>query len=354
MVLISHASISRDAIARPFWPLLMLASNGELGVDLFFVISGYLITGLLLNEMSRTGGISLGDFYLRRAFRILPACYTFLGTLVILNALGVISISLKGLLGAMFFVRNYMVSVNGADWATAQCWSLSVEEQFYLLWPLALILLSRRQATWLAVGLIAAAPLSRVITYFSLPGLRWEIIYMTHTRVDTLMFGCLAALLSGSGAFQCSVHRAFALRLPLLATVWVWVVSPLLRFVFEGYYMLTVGYTLEGIGIVLVVIWVVEHPESLAGQLLNSRPLMHLGILSYSMYLWQQWLMRYPIPGSLVAVLIAAECSYFLVERPFLRLRQRLLRPEREPHRFTGQLMPSLRTVGVRMDESPV
>ncbi|MBV8557260.1 MAG: acyltransferase [Planctomycetaceae bacterium] len=353
LVLVWHSGLRPGNVAPAFRPLVWVTMNGPLGVSIFFVISGFLITTLLLKEADETGGISLRDFYVRRACRILPACYAFLGTLLVLKGLGMVPISLKGWLSAVVFVRNYLVPVEGQDFHNAHCWSLSLEEQFYLLWPLGLILLGRRRAIWLAAGLIAAAPLSRVITYFVLPNKRPDIIYMTHTRVDTLMFGCLAALLSDSDAFRGALRRAFAFRLPLLAVFWVMVVSPLLWEAFYGRYLFTVRYTLEGLGIVLVLLWVVERPKSLVGRLLNSRPLVHLGILSYSIYLWQQLFIFKSFKFTLLPLLLVAECSYFLIERPFLRLRKRFLHRGRTSYPLAADPMPALRPAGVLLDEAP-
>src|ERR1700751_4859827 len=112
------------------------ANLGSLGVDIFFVVSGYIITLRLLEEMERTSTIDLRSFYCRRAFRMLPLVCAYLLTLTILSA----SITLPGfhtseILGSLFFFRNYQVAATGDGFYTMHFWSLAVEEHFYLLWP---------------------------------------------------------------------------------------------------------------------------------------------------------------------------------------------------------------------------
>jgi peptidoglycan/LPS O-acetylase OafA/YrhL len=351
MVLAGHSRLPEIEGASAFKPLLRVVSNGALGVSIFFVISGFLITTLLLKEEEETGGISLRDFYVRRSFRILPAFLAYLGVLLVLKATGAVSLSAEGWFSALIFLRNYLVPVEGVDWVTAHCWSLSVEEQFYLVWPVCLILLGRRRATWLAAGLIVAGPFSRMITFLALPGKQVDIGYMTHTRVDTVMFGRLAALLARSAEFRGAIRRVFALRLPMVAAAFaVLAVLQLLVIVFPARYLFPISHTVKGVGIVLMLLWVIERPETPVGRLLNSRVLVHIGVLSYSIYLWQQWILSYHSPWSLPATLVAAECSYFLIERPFLRLRQRFLSPRRATLPLAADPAPVLRPSGLRLD----
>jgi peptidoglycan/LPS O-acetylase OafA/YrhL len=114
------------------WFLWKVFGNGDLGVSIFFVISGFLITSLLLKEHAEAGEISPSSFYLRRAFRILPPFYAFLVVLLALKRFGVLELSLRGWTEAVTFLRDYL---SADDWWTIHIWSLSVEEQFYLLWP---------------------------------------------------------------------------------------------------------------------------------------------------------------------------------------------------------------------------
>lgn len=311
-------------------PLVGLVSNGDLGVSVFFVISGFLITTLLVREVEATGTVGLRNFYLRRAFRIIPAYYVFLLTLMALSWGRVIAVPAGTMWSSVLFLRNYLTPVeHSTDWYTAHCWSLSVEEQFYLFWPVCLAALGRRRAVWLSSGLIAVAPLSRITTYALWPDMRREINYLLHTRVDTLMWGCLVALLFDSVAFSALRVKLYRLRVPLIAALFVSIASPWLRQRFQGAYLFTVGYGAEGACITAVMLWAVECSGGIIGRLLNCRPIVHLGTVSYSAYLWQQLFTSFPLPLFIAATLAAAEVSYWLVEKPFLALRIRFAAGDR-------------------------
>ena len=154
-VLFSHAVGTHHFLAEgQVGPLLGL---GELGVRVFFVISGYLITTLLLEETARYGRIDLGRFYLRRTMRIFPAFYAFVLALIVLEAVGLIALNPGDKLHALTYTSNYDPD---RSWYVGHTWSLAVEEHFYLLFPLlALVLLRRTQpqrAAAVLLGLCAA------------------------------------------------------------------------------------------------------------------------------------------------------------------------------------------------------
>src|ERR1700722_8365542 len=131
--------------------------NGGLGVSIFFVISGFLITHLLLREMKKSGTISLKDFYIRRTFRIWPAFFFYLGIIVLLYWMHLIGIARRGVVAAGAFVYNYVPHVGNP--LVAHSWSLSVEEQFYLFWPVVLLALGSRRATVIALIIVLVCPM---------------------------------------------------------------------------------------------------------------------------------------------------------------------------------------------------
>lgn len=327
MVLLSH---SGPTIPSRMRASLFLTSfgNGELGVALFFAISGFLITTLLLRENQDQGQICLRRFYVRRVFRILPAFYTYLLAILALAAAGEIALRINDWFSAGLFVWNYNFRAN--NWFLGHAWSLSIEEQFYLLWPLALVLLKPRRAAMLAGLLIMAAPVLRVLTYFLFPAARSHVPIMMHTRVDALMFGCLAALWYEDESFQRWMRRLYQMGAPLLAVLFLLTVSPFLADRFEGKYLLPVGYSLESAALTLILLWAMDHADRPVGRLLNLRPVAFIGTISYSLYLWQQLFLTPKnttlsgwFPLNLLAAFLAAVGSYYLIEQPFLRLRRR-------------------------------
>ena len=295
-----------------FWKVF---GNGDLGVSIFFVISGFLITSLLLREHNETGEISPKHFYLRRAFRILPPFYAFLIVLLALKEFGVLELSLRGWTEAVAFLRDYLIT---GDWWTRHIWSLSVEEQFYLLWPACLVLAGVSRSKKIALTLICAAPLIRVACHFLLPTVGWREQWMFHMRIDGLMMGCVLALFYKQLAFKWN---------------WVWpaafflfVLSPYLITRLHGYYLLPFGYTLDNLAIAYVLLYVVRNPRSRLGRILNNRFIAHIGVISYSLYLWQGlFLGLWHLPWSIIAAFAAAEISWRLIERPALRMRDRVM-----------------------------
>jgi peptidoglycan/LPS O-acetylase OafA/YrhL len=333
MVLAAHSAASISALEKH--PLVLYTVfNGNRGVSVFFVISGFLITSLLLKEHELTGKISLRDFYIRRVFRILPPFWVFLAVVALLWKLGTIETSWASLGIAFAFLRDF---VRG-DWWTGHSWSLSIEEQFYLLWPAALVLLGRRKSLWTALGLIVAAPAIRVLSHVLITGKSRSIEdFMFHMRVDSLMFGCALAMVYKTQWFARIAERILKWPAMLAALSFFLFVSGYLNYRLHGYYTLPFGYTLENIAISYLLLYFVTKPDSMGGRLLNAKPLVHIGLISYSLYLWQELFLAPPLeapnrwsasilgtfPFNLLAAFLAAELSWQLVEKPTLKLRRR-------------------------------
>jgi len=162
-----------------------------LGVRSFFVISGYLITRLLLEELARRGTIDLARFYLRRTLRIMLPYYALIAGATAMAAAGWLSLTAADVGHALTFTVNYQPT---RSWALGHAWSLSVEEQFYLLWPAALYLLGQTRGVYLAAGLLAVSPLLRAIYFHLAPGLiQEEVGYRLETVADALAVGVLIA-----------------------------------------------------------------------------------------------------------------------------------------------------------------
>jgi peptidoglycan/LPS O-acetylase OafA/YrhL len=176
---------------------------GQLGVSIFFVISGLLITWLMIRERDATGAFSLHNFYIRRFLRILPVFWLLLLTVSVLKAAHVISIEWLDIFRAFTFTHNYPLSWSHspqyAYWLT-HTWSLSLEEQFYLVWPSLFAFLRPRHAARLAVTLALAGPVLQIVNYYALPSMRGVVGTAFQTRIDILMAGCAAAFLLESPA----------------------------------------------------------------------------------------------------------------------------------------------------------
>jgi peptidoglycan/LPS O-acetylase OafA/YrhL len=332
IVVVSHRALIYDPKDPRFNAGWAILSNGQIGVSIFFVISGFLITTLLLGEWDRNGRISLGEFYLRRALRILPPYYAFLISILAAAHWGWLSVPRKEWLASALFYWNYAPFAK--SWWLGHTWSLAVEEQFYLIWPLILSLSGAKAARRTALWIVLLAPLVRIATYFLLPGFREKLTFFLSTRADALMIGCLLALCASEPWFASVRKHANNTWVPVVCAGFIFVGSPALFSVFHFYYQMTIGYSLEALCIGLLVAWVVRNPSLGAARVLNVGPVVYVGVLSYSIYLWQQPFARdqgvlvTKVPFNLILIAICALLSFYLVERPALRFRKWLQRPK--------------------------
>lgn len=337
LVVIGHALENLVAPGQvPEW-LAQVVGNASFGVRLFFVLSGYLITSLLLKEKERFGRISLSKFYVRRTLRIFPAFYVYLGVMSGLAFSGAINVSGSQFVAAATYTWNYAgtwVRDGTAEgwWFLGHLWTLALEEQFYLFWPFLFILLGGRWISrfpWLIAALL---PLVRVATYFLVPEWRGYLGMMFHTAIDSILMGCGFALTRGW----------WAERLRLFTPKFFWacvilvpgVLSPLLRWKFGGAYAVALGFTVDAlcVGAILVCLHEDSFPNWVRRVLEHSAS-QWIGRLSYSLYLWQQPFLTHfnetwssQLPWCFVAILAAACASYYLIELPVLRLKKRFER----------------------------
>lgn len=321
LVLISHLAGTKN------FPLSAAAGNflglGEFGVVVFFVISGFLITGLLLDEVQRYGRIDLGRFYFRRTLRIFPPYYAFLICLLMAGALGSVTLNPSDGLRAATYTSNYDLD---RSWYVGHTWSLSVEEQFYLIWPAVLLLARTRRAILIAAAVVLLAPVIRVGEWMLLREYGYGVGHRFETIADAIAIGCVLAgvrpLLHQTAWYpRLLASPAFAL-VPLAAIAGNLLHDhPLPKF--------AMGMTLTHVGIALCLDWCVTFHEGRVGRVLNSAPFVYVGMLSYSLYLWQQPFLHRGVesmvttfPLNITIVMALALMSYYLIERPSLALRR--------------------------------
>jgi peptidoglycan/LPS O-acetylase OafA/YrhL len=302
--------------------------NSRSGVTVFFVISGFLITNLLLREIDKTGRVALGRFYFRRSLRIFPAFYLYLaviGVLMLMHRLP--PINLKSFLASATYTWCYYPQAQG--YFLQHSWSLSIEEQFYLFWPALLLLLHKRNLIIRAsVFLIVLMPVVRILFYFVLPGLRGYEYYLIYGWLDTMMVGCLLALVNRQEWFNAVKARFLNWGTALCMAAVAFYLNPVLVAAlhkpYSGIYALLIYPFTTAACIAGVLLFVVEQPRSLGGRFLNLSWLRWVGVLSYSLYLWQQLFVSehiHLLPWGYVFLLLTSLLSFYLVEQPFLRLR---------------------------------
>ena len=314
LVLVDHLN---DYSAKQIQRLFGL---GQHGVLIFFVLSGYLITSKLVQERERTGRINLRAFYLRRFFRLMPAAwiYLFVGSALFHLMPGIETLS------ALMFWRNYETSASSAF--GIHFWSLSIEEQYYLVWPAILILLGGRRACWIAIVGACSVGTWRSTHPADLTSQMFVYSLATQYRADGLLLGCAAALIPRRWSIKAFDHR------------WMFAVS-----IFGIALCIPIYHVYGPIGesaLVAFAIWsTVNYLDRFPriGRVLESRVLVQIGIMSYSLYVWQQMAFAM-LPEAnaiqslfkVVALAAIASISYYAIERPMIRFGIGLLRRHSE------------------------
>jgi len=322
----------------------LVAFGGAYSVDLFFLISAFLITQLLLREQEATGGVRVGRFYIRRILRIWPLHFTYIAVLAIA---GLISLHLRT--PANWLVLFAMLSGNLAyalwGWSpqflTWQLWSIAIEEQFYLGWPLILRSCTRRGLVRAALAMLAITFLARTVCWFA--GAPSSLIWTnTLTRLDPLATGILIGVLMMDKRLHAPGAARVALVVAGLATiltVQAWcdhLKTPATAL------MLFIGYPAASLGCAMIFFGALG--ARMNPQSMRNRIATYLGKISYGLYIWHLlalelaiWMLKRPIPlvGDWIessifislcgfALTIAmAMASYHSLELPFLRLKSR-------------------------------
>jgi peptidoglycan/LPS O-acetylase OafA/YrhL len=301
-VLLSHFSYS--------WHFLPWYANT--GVRVFFVISGFLITTLLLHEREETGTIKLKQFYLRRAYRIVPAAYVYM---IVMSALFYAGLSSKDIVVAFAYLSSYFRQPG----IFSHLWSLSVEEQFYLVWP-AVMAVSTASARRVALCVIAIDPILRLLLLST--GLSQGVNSLFPTVADSIATGCLLALLQP----ELQQYRSFFTG-RWFGVIWALTFAiPLVPYLpHTGRLYEFAGLPMLHIGIALCI----QNAMLVRYRILNAAIPVWIGTVSYSLYLWHVpfavprhvWYTRFPM--NITLAFLAAALSYYLVERPVLRFRDR-------------------------------
>jgi peptidoglycan/LPS O-acetylase OafA/YrhL len=337
LVIIGHGSKAINDTS--FWKqLFYFIGNEYLGVEIFFVLSGFLITKLLLNEYSKYGHIDIKKFYLKRILRIFPVLYLYIGVIYVLKTFGIIIIKSSVFAIAIFYLFNYRqlfdIEFTGGEWYLMHLWSLSMEEQFYFIWPFLILLFSFKKMTKVVIFLLLLFPFFRLANYIFLPEARGLMNYMFHTAGDCILYGCLGALLL-------NYHMNYVERLLwifdkcklfIVFAVYLFFLAPMLH----HYWLPTksgfITHILDPLCIICLIVWLIES-EKKYWLVFNNKYIMMLGVYSYSIYIWQQLFLT-PLninttisgmfPLNYLATFILAFLSYNLIEKQFLKLKNKI------------------------------
>jgi len=361
----STGSLASGSTKSPHWPALdgvrgiaviavvlfhlplPWSREGYAGVDVFFALSGFLITSLLLRERSVSASIDLRAFYARRALRLVPALVVLVaGVVGIALVSGHLASVLPGAIATLLYLSNWWNFSSGHDMPLLEhTWTLSIEEHFYLVWPIILIGLAsaRRWARWLALTGILVICAVMVTEWPE----SWDGVRQSYLRSVPIVFGCAVAVLARQPAVAHRLRTAASLlALPVLGIL---VALLLTSSVPEGLPM-SGPASVPGLLTALLVLLLVSAPSTPASRLLSLAALTWAGRRAYGIYLFHFPMISlamhqvdFGLPvltrtviGAIVGVGIAA-LSYRWIEMPFLRLKKRWVRvpaitsPDRVP-----------------------
>lgn len=337
LVLVEHLSLSLNplleavGINRLNGPIPNL---GQIGVQIFFGLSGFLITTKLINEFVKHQKISLKAFYIRRTFRIIPPAVIFSAAVYVSSIVGQISVPFYNIFSALLFMANYTGST--ASWYVGHFWSLAVEEHYYLIWPITFALISRPKLalkvlffTGLSIALWRSIDYRLHLTGSS-PAVFWG---RTDIQADTIIYGSMAAVIIAAYGKTASA-KFFDRRWLFVATIAMVSVASLPHLDWKVWMVLL---SVRNIGIAAMISISVLGGMRGGYRFLQTAPLRYIGSISYSLYLWQQLFLveREPATGWLsylqlfpINIFLAFACaiaSKRFVEEPAIALGKRVL-----------------------------
>lgn len=323
LVLIAHSRLSTGFPVR----FIDLAKHGDVGVTIFFVISGFLITYLLFVEQRIANTIDIKAFYIRRAFRILPVFVVY--TLFVLGFKNFepITVTNNNLLHAFTFTTNFE---KNRSWFIGHFWSLSVEEQFYLFWPL-LVFFFKKELKWILYLLISYSCIARVIEY-KYPNLNVLALSPFFSFSDSILIGAWGGIFffeNKNQNFRNILKNPFLQFLSFLLIVLFVYLSGHGKLALIS---LPFGNSIISIATLFLILANTIPSDSWLYQLLNSKIMVHIGVLSYSIYIWQQFFfvgtLRFfwrDFPFNIGVIYLVSACSYYLLEKPFINLRKKII-----------------------------
>jgi len=308
-----------------------LSTYSRLGVTIFFVISGFLITTLLLKEKdNRNGVIDIKKFYVRRFLRIFPVFYLYIFVVFILSRIYHMHIPSSAFWHAITYTTNYALG----GWFLGHAWSLAVEEQFYLFWPWV-IRLSDRKIFFMALAIIFYAPVVRAIKYFW----NWPDIYTLapfFQFADSLMIGSVLGII----LHRCpdlSLHNLFKNRWLRWGCVLAVIVIAVLESDLSKWsrIVLLFGRPIISACVSFLIVSVIAVKDDRCFRFLNHPIMVYIGVLSYSIYIWQELFLfsqdgrfsffPFPMVVNVFLTFVAAVISYHLWERYFLECKKRFV-----------------------------
>lgn len=322
-----------------FYHCFLPAFPGGMGVLAFFVLSGFLITWLLLKEEERFGTVSLKFFYVRRALRIFPAFYAYWFLLMGAHVIAGKRIAMGQAIASLLYVGNYYQAIIGdPKTGLSHTWSLGVEEQFYLLWPITFLWLKGNQRRMrFLLWSIAGVWLYRELLVLFVHAPQQYVYQAFEARADHLMIGCLLAVALREGLWTPLWRSLVAVQSLVWLTLGLLACSVVCTDRYGSTYRDAIGFIVDPILIAILIVQVIAHSSVGFAAVLNWRWVRYLGTISYGIYLYHGHaiLVADKVTGTLPAVvsmfigilsvIAVASASYWFLEEPLLRMRARFM-----------------------------
>lgn len=319
MVLLTHLGWD-DNFNPKIKENLSLVFSGTVGVNVFFVLSGFLITQNLLKEFEISQTINLKRFYFKRLLRLMPAFWAFLIVVFLLMQFHQIPDVKPALLFAFFYCYNYIPHTIYFS-ELVHTWSLSVEEQFYLVWPAILLVFGKKTSFYISWVIVLFSFLFIAISFQTTLGQHYNIERFFIPASASILLGCIAAFLIKNEI------KNYGLKTILLGTFVF--LSPLFLTIFHRYFLTII----QAAGTAMILIYIFQNQNALLTKGLNNRIFNFVGVLSYSLYMWQGLFLRtgsgseiwfQQFPQNLVFSFLAAIVSFYAIERYFLKWKSQL------------------------------
>ncbi|MBS1627453.1 MAG: acyltransferase [Bacteroidetes bacterium] len=308
------------------------------GVQVFFVISGFLITTLLLKEKEKTQTVSIKKFYIRRFLRIFPVLYLYIFTVFLVDKTFGWHLPGYVYLKAILYLNNFVYG--GLAWALGHLWSLAVEEQYYLFWPWVAKKLNYKKALSFCILFIVFSAGMRVFIYkygghFNT---NW-VLAGFFTFADIIMMGSAAAILyKYYGVKNIFKSKSSSYLLVVASIIAYTLMEVSARKMILGFITVPLGALIQSVSIIILIIYTIEK-KSLFSWFLNTKVMVFIGVCSYSIYVWQQlflltqnkdffpqsapqyWFSKFPV--NIVMIFIVSTISYYFFERFFLKFKEK-------------------------------
>jgi peptidoglycan/LPS O-acetylase OafA/YrhL len=323
-VLLTHLGLRRllpDTffVQERIWKII----SGTTGVQIFFTLSGFLITRILLHEYHEFKDINFTYFYKRRFLRLLPPLIAFYITIAILMHLKVIDSTGYGLLFSFFYLYNFVPNKFYTG-ELGHTWSLALEEQYYLIWPFVISFLNKKTASVLIFLVLLAC----VISVYLYP----ELIITKGYRSERWFIPAVAPIMVGS-FFAWLINKQDPLYSNYFTNEKTTIWAGLILFLFPLYTpILELSFVIQSIGVSIILIWIMYNQESKLTCILSNRPLTYIGTISYGIYVYQGLFLRtgpsgdlwiQQFPQNIILTLLTATLSFHFLEKPVLRLKRK-------------------------------